>query len=176
MSDQERSPSGHRLVVMRHARAEPFAPSDHERRLTDRGRAAAREAGDYLRRLGLVPDTVLVSSATRTRETWSEVARALGESSAVSFDDAWFTGSPDVVLGSLRELPEDAVTAMFVGHNPTAAYLCHLLDDGQGDPDAVTGLLHGFPPCAVAVLELSTSWADLAAETARLTAYHVGGQ
>jgi len=175
VSEQERSTGGRSLVVMRHAKAEPFAASDHERRLTDRGRAAAREAGEHLRELGLAPDTVLVSSATRTRETWAEVARSLDPADpAVTVDDAFFTGSADVVLSSLQELPEDAGTVLFVGHNPTAAYLCHLLDHGQGDPDAVSGLLSGFAPGTFAVLELSTSWADLRAETARLTAYHGG--
>ncbi len=63
---------------------------------------------------------------------------------------------------------------MFVGHNPTAAYLCHYLDDGEGDPAAVSGLLQGFPPGAVAVLEIGVPWADLGAETGRVVGYYVG--
>ena len=79
--------------MVRHAKAEPFGASDHERRLTDRGRAAAREAGEHLRLAGLEPDVVLVSSATRTRETWAELAHALDAEPEVTLDDAWFTGS-----------------------------------------------------------------------------------
>jgi len=164
-----------RLIVMRHAKAEPFAASDHERRLTDRGRVSARDAGAYLRERGLTPDHVLVSSAVRTRQTWDAVAEELDETGTqVDQDDAWFTGSVDVVADALRSLPPGTATAMFVGHNPTAAYLCHLLDDGEGDPDAVGGLLQGFPPAALTVLELKVPWAELGAETGRVVGYHVG--
>jgi phosphohistidine phosphatase len=94
----------------------------------------------------------------------------------VTVDDAWFAGSADVVLESLRGLPEEAGTVLFIGHNPTAAYLCHLLDDGEADPAALSGLLRGFPPGALAVLEVEVPWSGLAAETGRLVGFHVGGQ
>jgi phosphohistidine phosphatase len=164
-----------RLIVMRHAKAEPFASTDHARRLTDRGRADARDAGAYLREQRLVPDYAVVSSSTRTRETWDELASAVDLSATVvSFDDELFTGSADVVVEALQSAPVDAATVMFVGHNPTAAYVCHLLDDGEGAPQAVSGLLQGFPPSAVAVLEVPVPWADLGAETGRVVGFHVG--
>jgi phosphohistidine phosphatase len=160
---------------MRHAKAEPFAATDHVRRLTERGLASARDVGRHLHDEGLTPDYVLVSTSTRTRQTWSAVAEALDTSrSEVSFDDALFTGSADVVVEALQGTPEDAATVMFVGHNPTAAYLCHYLDDGEGDPAAVSGLLRGFPPGAVAVLEVGVPWADLGAGTGRVVGYYVG--
>jgi len=160
---------------MRHAKAEPFAETDHARRLTDRGVAAARDVGAHLRDSGIRPDFVLVSSAERTRDTWAAVSELAGAGSAeVRLDDAVFTGSPDVVLEALRAAPADAGTVMFVGHNPTAAYLCHLLDDGEGEPAAVSGLLEGFPPGAVAVMEIGVPWSELGPETGRVVGYYVG--
>jgi phosphohistidine phosphatase len=160
---------------MRHAKAEPFAESDHARRLTDRGVASARDVGAYLRDAGIRPDFALVSSAERTRDTWAAVSELAGAApAAVRFDDAVFTGSPDVVLEALQAAPADAHTVMFVGHNPTAAYVCHLLDDGEGEPSAVSGLLEGFPPGAVALIEIGVPWAELAAETGRVVGYYVG--
>src|SRR4051812_15067454 len=157
---------------MRHAKAEPFATTDHERRLTDRGRAGARAAGRWLREEGLVPDHVVVSSALRARETWEEVAEAAAfEPSAATFEDGVFNGGPGVGLDVLHGLPEEAVTVLFIGHNPTAAYLCHFLDDGEGDPEATSGLLRGFPPGAVAVLDVRTAWSELGPETGRLVRY-----
>lgn len=164
-----------RLIVMRHAKAEPFAASDHARRLIERGTASAREAGSHLLSQGLAPDYVVVSSAARTRETWDAVAEGLGATDCeVSFDDTLFTGSADMVVHALQAVPAHARTVLFVGHNPTAAYLCHLLDDGEGSPDAVSGLLQGFPPSAVAVLEIGVPWADLGPETGRVVDFHVG--
>jgi phosphohistidine phosphatase len=164
-----------RLLVLRHAKAEPFAESDQTRRLIPRGRQSAHDVGRHLRDAGLLPDFALVSTATRTRETWAEVAAGSGSSTTrVSFDDALFAGSVDAALDALRTVPGDASTVLYVGHNPTAEYICHLFDDGEGDPSAISGLLRGFPPAALAVLEVAVPWTDLAAETGRIVGYYVG--
>jgi phosphohistidine phosphatase len=164
-----------RLIVLRHAKAEPFAASDHDRRLTDRGLAAARDVGAHLREHKAAPDYAVVSSALRTRETWQAVKDAAGFTACEEhYDDGLLAGSPDVVVELLQEAPADAHTVMLVGHNPTAAYLCHSLDDGEGDATAVSEMLHGFPPGAVAVLDVSVPWAALAPETGRVVAFYVG--
>lgn len=164
-----------RLIVARHAKAEPFAPSDHARHLTERGVQSARDAGRYLREQALRPDFVVVSSAERTRETWRAMSTGWDlPQDAVRFDETVFTGSADVALEVLGAAPSDAATVMFVGHNPTAAYLCHLLDDGDGETEAVSGLLAGFPPGALAVLEVRVDWDRLGPETGRVVAFYVG--
>ena len=128
-----------RLIVMRHAKAEPYASSDHARTLTERGVASARDAGAHLRELGLSPDHAVVSSAVRTRQTWDALVETAGITECeVSFDDAVFTGSAEVALEVLQNVAEDAETVLFLGHNPTAAFLAHYLDDGEGDPAAVS--------------------------------------
>ncbi|MGA8996201.1 MAG: histidine phosphatase family protein [Nocardioidaceae bacterium] len=164
-----------RLVVLRHAKAEPFGETDHARRLTERGQAAAADVGRHLRARAVRPDLVLVSSAVRTRETWTAAASAgrLAECPA-RYEDALFSGSFDRVLELLREAPAAAGTVLLVGHNPTAELLCHFLDDGEGDPEATTGLLGGFPPGALALLEVTVPWAGLAPETGRVAGYYVG--
>lgn len=164
-----------RLLVMRHAKAEPFAETDHARPLTARGRECALDVGRHLAEHALVPDVALVSTSARTRETWAAVAEGAGApATPVSFEDALFAGSADAALDVLRSAPEDAGTVLYVGHNPTAAYFAHLLDDGEGDPTAVSDLLRGFPPAALAVLEVSVPWADLAPTTGRVVGYYVG--
>lgn len=164
-----------RLIVMRHAKAEPFAASDHARKLTDRGVASARDVGRHLRERHTLPDYAVVSSAVRTRETWDAVAGTAGLADCeVSFDDSVFNGSADVVTEVLQAVPADARTVFFLGHNPTAALLCHLLDDGDGDPVAVSGLLEGFPPSALALLEVSVPWHELGSATGRVVDYYVG--
>jgi len=160
---------------MRHAKAEPFAPSDHARPLTERGIRDARAAGVHLHDRGLVPDLALVSSATRALGTWSAVAEAFPDADVdVEVQDALFSASFETLLETLNALPEEEHTVLFVGHNPTAAFLCHFLDDGEGDTDAVSGLLQGFPPAALAVFEVVVPWAGLEAETGRLVDYHAG--
>src|SRR4051812_13019694 len=43
------------LVVMRHGKAESFAPEDHRRQLTDRGVREVQDAGRWLADEGLLP-------------------------------------------------------------------------------------------------------------------------
>ena len=159
---------------MRHAKAEPFAATDHERVLTDRGRRAATDAGTHLAATGLVPDHALVSTAARAVATWEAVAAACGSTAEASLEGAVYTGSADVVLEALQAVPAAAEVVIFVGHNPSLAYLAHILDDGNGDPAAVREMLQGYPADALAVFEVELGWADLAAETGRLVDFYVG--
>lgn len=167
--------SKRRLIVMRHAKAEPYAASDQARALTDRGRAQAAAAGRHLAETGAAPDYVVVSPAARSVGTWEAVADALPTDLEADVSPSVYTGGPEVVLEVLRQAPEGAVTMMYVGHNPTASYLCHLLDDGEGDPAALHGLLRGFPTGAVATFEVDVPWSDLGQETGRVVDFFAAG-
>jgi phosphohistidine phosphatase len=166
--------AGRRLVVMRHAKAEPYADDDHGRRLRDRGRADAAEAGRYLASIDVVPDYALVSDATRTRETWEALRDACGSTAHEDVSREMYAAGTADALEAIRSLPDDARTAIFVGHNPTAGMLGHLLTDGEGDPEVVRGVLEGFPAAALAVFSIPGEWADLEEAGARITHFHVG--
>ena len=163
-------------MVVRHARAEPYAEDDAARRLTDRGRRDAVEAGRWLAAQGYLPTHAFVSSAVRARSTWECLAEGAGISVEPSVEGGLYSGGPLSVLESLRTVDPDASVVLYLGHNPTAASLAHLLDDGQPDPDAFRGVSEGFAPCSVAVLEVHTPWDELDAAGARLVDFHVGGQ
>lgn len=163
---------GRRLIVMRHAKAEPYAATDEERRLTARGRREAAEAGERLAELRVVPDHAVVSTSARTRMTWDEVAGACGGTAEVRYDEAVYRGGVEEVVETLQVTPEEASTVILVGHNPATSDLVHLLDDGEGEPDAVSGLLRGFPAGALAVFEVVVPWAELGPDTGRVTAFH----
>ena len=75
--------------------------------------------------------------------TWAEVARTCGSTARTVLDKGVYAGGPEVVLEALRVVPAEARTAIFIGHNPTSAYLCHLLDDGEGAPEAISGMQSG---------------------------------
>ena len=89
-------------------------------------------------------------------------------------DDAIYTAGPESALDILRGAPEDAEVVLYVGHNPTAASLAHLLDDGDPDPDAFRAMSAGFPTSAMAVLEVQVPWAELDAASARLVGFYPG--
>jgi len=151
-----------------------FGDEDHRRDLTTRGSADAYAAGEWLDDHGFAPTHALVSSATRTRATWAALAEGSGSAAEATVDDALYIADPDSVLDVLRSVPEDAEVVAYVGHNPTAASLAHLLDDGGPDPQAFRRMSAGFPTMAMAVLEVPVAWADLDPGTAHLAAFHVG--
>src|ERR1700679_1085857 len=61
-----------RLILFRHAKAEPRGPGedDFDRALSPRGREDAAIIGRALAQENLVPDSALISPARRTAETW----------------------------------------------------------------------------------------------------------
>jgi len=162
------------LVVMRHAKAEPFGDEDHQRRLTERGHRDAAEAGAWLAEQGILPTHALVSSAVRAKATWESLAKGARSSAVVSYEDGLFSAGPDAALDVLRTADPEAMVLVFVGHNPTAAYLAHMLSDGSPDPDAFRAMSEGFPAAALAVLEVPIDWSDLAEGSASVTHFHVG--
>ncbi|MET3963901.1 phosphohistidine phosphatase [Marmoricola sp. OAE513] len=162
------------LVVMRHAKAEPVAASDHDRELLPRGVADATAAGRWAASVGITPDHVVVSSAARTQGTWQAVADGAGWSAGAVTDKSLYSAGTDGALEILRTVPPDAATVLLVGHNPTMAYLVHLLDDGGADPAVFAEISAGYPTSALTVLEVSGPWESLDVGTARITGFHVG--
>ncbi|WP_300679485.1 histidine phosphatase family protein [Nocardioides sp.] len=155
------------LVVVRHAKAEQFGPSDHERPLAERGLRDAALAGRMLAEAGIVADQLLVSTALRTRQTCAAISDAAGWQVEPWIDSTLYDAGVDTVLELLHALPEDATTAVVIGHNPTIAMTAHLLDDGTGVA------LGEFDTCAVAVFDVDVSWADVDAATCRLRSFAV---
>ena len=133
------------LVLVRHAKAESGEErSDHDRRLTKKGRRHAAEAGRWLGEVVPTVDEVWCSSATRAVQTWEEM------SAFVAAPDARV--SRDLYLVDARELAEriEARTGpgslVVVGHNPTMEQLLA----------GVTGELRGMRTGAVALVDLDT--------------------
>jgi phosphohistidine phosphatase len=162
------------LVVMRHAKAEPHGASDRQRELAQKGYDDAVEAGRWLAERGFVPDAALVSSARRTATTWLAVAEGGSFEAAVTYSDGLYIAGPEAALDLVRETPPGVTSLIVIGHNPTAAYLAQLLDDGTGEPDAASQMAVGFPTSALACFEVTGAWRELDVSSARLVGFHVG--
>ena len=162
------------LAVLRHAKAEQQGPTDFDRPLAERGRHDAAAVGSWLVAEGFEADHAIVSAALRTRETWDALAAAADWDLDPELDRGLYAAGPDTALDLIREVDDDVRRLLVIGHNPTIAVLAQLLDDGDGDPDLAEALIAGYPTGAIAVFELSGSWADLEEGSARLVGFHVG--
>lgn len=165
--------SPRRLVLARHAQAVDAASTDAVRELSARGRRDAAAAGRWLAEQGVAPDHALVSSAVRTAQTWEQMCAGAGWELAADLDRGLYEAGTDAALDLVRLVPAQVRTLVVVGHNPTIGSLAHVLDDGDGDPEAVTALLGGYPTSALTIFAVSTAWADLAEESATVLAHHV---
>lgn len=106
------------LILMRHAKSAWDDPSqdDFDRPLNGRGRKAAVAIGQWLLDRGYLPDEVIVSGARRTVETWSRMAHAFPETTAMQSNPALYLGSANTILGVVKTAV--VPTIMVIAHNP----------------------------------------------------------
>src|SRR4051794_23803179 len=93
-----------RLLLLRHAKAARLQPGgrDRDRVLTERGQGDAKTLGAYLARHRSIPDRAVVSTAARTRETWTRIAPAFGQAPPVDFEDRLYDASPQGILEVIK--------------------------------------------------------------------------
>lgn len=133
-----------RLILMRHAKSDWSATGDdHARPLNKRGKISAPAMGDWLRAKGWMPEGVLCSSATRTRQTLD----LLGfEDVTTRFERALYLAEASDMVGVLQTAEAD--TVLMLGHNYGIAQCAHLLV--QKWPDHPRFL--DYPTCATSLI------------------------
>ena len=83
----------HILIIMRHAKPSRSATRVTRRReLTDKGLKQAKAVGKGIESLGLVPDQISCSSATRTRQTLDRMLKTFGDKPIVDYRISCMTG------------------------------------------------------------------------------------
>ncbi len=159
-----------RLLLLRHAKSDMAKPgqADRDRALNARGRSAAPIVGGYLEKHGLVPDLAIISTAARTRETWSLLAPHLSRVPKVAFEDRLYNAGPDLILDVVQEAPRSAATLLVVGHNPGLHALAIALGV-SGEVEARASLGEKFPTSALAVIGFAAEdWASVRLHGGRL--------
>jgi phosphohistidine phosphatase len=151
----------HRLHLLRHAKSDrDEAVEDHERKLSRRGREAARRVGQGLPSALSVIDLVLCSPSLRTRQT-AELVLAGFAAPPIRFEEALYLAGSAALLRRLRQLDESLGAVMLIGHNPGLHELALAL--AASDSPRYRALAGGkFPTTARASFAIEGPWADLA--------------
>ncbi|MBX7470087.1 MULTISPECIES: histidine phosphatase family protein [unclassified Streptomyces] len=148
----------HRIVLLRHAKADWPEVSDHDRPLAERGRADAPAAGRRLAATGIAPDLALCSSAVRTRETWKLAVHELSQRPRTVYEERMYEASLGELIALVNETPEDVGDLLLIGHNPGMHAMADALA-GDADGDALSRMNRsGFPTSSIAVLSFNGSW------------------
>jgi phosphohistidine phosphatase len=109
-----------RLTLIRHANAEQDSDvRDFERPLSRKGQNEALEMARRFQERGLIPDLILASAATRTRETAETFAKVLGVAARLlQADDALYLADGDYILNAIKAVGPRVNHLMLIGHNP----------------------------------------------------------
>ena len=147
-----------RLILTRHAKSSWDDPTmaDIDRPLNARGQKGAMALGAWLASRGYLPDQVLCSTAVRTQETWTGIAKTLTSAAEVKMLPTLYQAGPDRMMNLLKAATGKCV--LMLAHNPGIAAFASMLPVSRPlDP----GFEH-YPTGATLVLDFDIgSWADL---------------
>jgi phosphohistidine phosphatase len=156
------------LYLLRHAKSSWKDDSlrDFDRPLKGRGREAAEQIGKVLgaekqpgaeQRNALL---VISSPAVRARETTQIVLHSAGFTTDPRFDERIYEADVPALLEVVNSIPDTALIAMLVGHNPGFENLLSYL----------TGDDRHMATCALAKIEFGDAgaWSDVSESSGRL--------
>lgn len=156
------------LYLLRHARAAWPQPGtkDFDRELEPSGLNDAVALGAHMARKGLFPQTVLCSTARRARDTLRELLVGMDTSLPVEFTDELYTRDAGGYVEIVRQQKAEG-PLLIVGHNPMIEDAAMMLVEPAGNGGR--GRLElGFPVCALAVIDIGSSFSEVMSGTGRL--------
>ena len=125
-----------RVIVVRHAKSSWSEPGllDIERPLNKRGRRSAPRMADRLRELGIEPDLILSSPATRALATALTIADRLeSPEGRIRIVDSIYGADSGELFDLIRSTGDPVSSLMLVGHNPASTDLANRLADAGID-------------------------------------------
>jgi phosphohistidine phosphatase len=152
-----------RLMLLRHAKSDWSSAGmpDRERPLNKRGRETVPKVAKFIVSAGLLPDSIISSTALRTRQTCDLIAAALPPSTKVGFEDRLYEADAETILAVIRATPDDSHCVLLIGHNPGLQETALMLVS-SGDERARSRMREKFPTAGLAVIDFSIDrWAKL---------------
>lgn len=106
------------LMLLRHGKAvHTSGIRDFERPLTARGRDDLPLIANCAREADHLPELILCSPASRTRETAELFCETVDSTVDIAFIDTLYLASAEEILDNLAATPPDVCRLMVVGHN-----------------------------------------------------------
>jgi phosphohistidine phosphatase len=151
-----------KLILIRHATAEPemILNQDFERKLEPFGIAEAKKLGGFMKTKKTLPEKVLSSSATRTRETSEYCLTEAGlDTTLLELFDELYNSGFQKILQKISAQEKEIEILGLVAHNPGISQVTTAL--------AKTGNYQMPPAGAVCFSFDIKSWSEITAGTGK---------
>lgn len=164
-----------RLLLLRHGKAEGSAADDAHRALISRGEKDSQRMGRFLRDDVYIPELVLCSNATRTRQTLDLLLPEIGARPKIEYLSELYLAEPEAILALVRRAPDKCASVMVVGHNPgleQCALALAAMPLEKKLRKRYEVMDEKFPTCALAVIDFDVpKWADVTPGRGELDAF-----
>ncbi len=163
-----------RLTLLRHAKSDWDDPvaRDFDRPLNGRGERAALLMGQFAQAKKMRFDTLVASPAIRVVQTLDTFFEGYGETLDAHWDRRIYLASAATLMDVVRDLPDEADSALMSGHNPGLEELIlALVPDNDVNP-LREDVEVKFPTASIAVLDLDIAhWDETRENIATLVSF-----
>ena len=148
-----------RLILMRHAEAGwHINIDDHERPLSTSGIRDAKKIGLWLKEKKYIPDEVILSTSTRTRETFNGLLLEC----VPTLEKSLYLADANHMKSMLQKLRSN--TVILLGHNPGVSELAYELIQN----DEKHAHFIDFPAASTLVIDFNVGhWSKIKSDSAK---------
>ncbi len=121
-----------KLFLIRHAKSswEDHLLSDHDRPLSDKGKADAPKVANILKSKYVLPDLVISSSARRALKTAKIFSSTLNYSTEkIEINTSIYEATTQQLINVVNKIDDKYETVLIFGHNPGFTVLANFLGD-----------------------------------------------
>lgn len=132
------------LIIIRHAKSswDNMALSDFDRPLNGRGKRDAPAMGDFMKKMGVIPELMISSPAKRAKTTAFEIAGKLGiKKDDIVLDENMYHATTSEILHVISGVDDSIGVLVIVGHNPGLTYLANTKTGAYIDNIPTTGIV-----------------------------------
>lgn len=144
------------IYLLRHADALPKTcyQKDIERKLSETGKTEAKLIAQQLLKEDIMFDSIISSSATRTKETISIIQKHLNFiDSKLTFVDSAYNSSTKNLIDIVNTFNSSINSVLLIGHNPSISLLANYLTDNE---------IYHFPTCGIIRIDLDIdNWKEI---------------
>jgi len=109
------------LVMIRHAKSSwtTIGEKDFDRPLNDRGKEDAPKMGERLKKMNIIPDLIIASTAKRAKQTAKKIAEAIGyDEEKIQWEEKLYHCGPAEFEGVIYQVDDNVKTTFIIAHNP----------------------------------------------------------